>query len=731
MAFSAGFDCEWIQGLESRLLFCGSWLQPQELSLSAATPGASGGSVPVIKHPLSSLPTLSSLPGAQATLYLDFNGDYEPSWGGYHPGFTPAIDSDGDPTTFTDAELTTIQQTWEAVAEDYSPFNLNVTTVDPGNRDDFKTQAIVIGGDGSWYGSAGGVSFVGSFSNSDPNVGFVFLNTNANFIAAAASHEAGHGFGLQHQSAYDGDGNKTDEYSHGDSTDAPIMGYGYAARNVWWSGPSSIASWSMQNDVSIIASSENRFGYRTDDYPDSPGAGTQLTGAGLELSAPGVIGQSTDQDWFTFSTPAGAGSISVDVSPRFADLDARLELRAVNGALITSLDTNSLGESMALNFSGGTYRLGVMSRHYADTSAAGFVTRVGDIGQYNVHVTLPPVQTPYKGVPFAIAASGTTTIQAEDFDLGGESLAYHDLTKPNQGGAYRPGDAVDIKPAADSGGGYRLSDVLAGEWVEYTINVAQSGTYDFGFRVASPDPGGKLHAEIDRKNFTRSISVPDTNSYSSFRTLMKNGVALTAGTHVLRLAFDANAWPVGVTGAFNWIGITRAPISSQLTLAAAAGSFVRDGTFASTNFGSAPMFQVKNTPYHSYTREAYLKFDLTGVGPFTSAKLQLYGQTEDAQTHNLTVGIYALNNPLADWSENGLTWNNRPTSGGAPMATTTITDSTLRRYQIDLTNYLKSQKSAGRTSVTLVIKMPWARDRFVQFASDDSAGNAPQLVFTT
>ena len=56
------------------------------------------------------------------------------------------------------------------------------------------------------------------------------------------NHGLGHGFGLQHQSSYDGLGNKTDEYSHGDSISSPIMGYGYAARNVWWQGTSSISS---------------------------------------------------------------------------------------------------------------------------------------------------------------------------------------------------------------------------------------------------------------------------------------------------------------------------------------------------------------------------------------------------------------------------------------------------------------------------------------------------------
>src|SRR5205823_143563 len=98
-------------------------------------PSAAVAAISPNKYPLSSIPALNSHPGAPASLYLDFVGADIPTWGGYHPGTVPALDQDGDVTTFDDAELTTIRGAWAAVAEDYSPFNLNVTTVDPGNRD--------------------------------------------------------------------------------------------------------------------------------------------------------------------------------------------------------------------------------------------------------------------------------------------------------------------------------------------------------------------------------------------------------------------------------------------------------------------------------------------------------------------------------------------------------------------------------------------------------------------
>src|SRR4051794_2377695 len=81
--------------------------------------------------PLSSLPSLSSLPGAPAALYLDLHGEAQQNWGMATVPAIPAYDIDSDPTTFSAQELSNIQLIWQRVAEAYSPYNINVTTVDP------------------------------------------------------------------------------------------------------------------------------------------------------------------------------------------------------------------------------------------------------------------------------------------------------------------------------------------------------------------------------------------------------------------------------------------------------------------------------------------------------------------------------------------------------------------------------------------------------------------------
>jgi hypothetical protein len=690
------------------------------------------------KFPLSDVPRLSSRPGAPASLYLDFIGDNTPDWGGYHPGVTPAIDQDGDPTTFTQAELDTIRGAWQAVSEDYSPFNINVTTVDPGNIDDLTTMKAVIGGSGAWYGQpAGGVSFVGSFYNALPNVAYIFLNSDANFVGAAISHEAGHGFGLQHQSAYDANGNKTDEYSHGDGITAPIMGYGYAARQTWWYGADTISSTTVQDDVSVIASSANGFGYRADDFPNAAKSAKPLSivagsSGQSTFTSSGVIEQNTDADWFSFNI-ANSGNVTaaVNVAP-FADLDARLELRDSAGNLVAYADTTSLGESLTASVSAGTYRLGVMSHHYDDGSG-GFFTRVGDIGQYSVTVTppAPPAQTPFYGTPFNVSTSSATTIQMEDFDKGGEGIAYHDSTASNIGGYYRVLEGVDIKPASDGTTGFRLSDVTAGEWTEYTINVAQTGTYTLDFRVVSPASGAKFHAEVDGTNVTGSIALPNTGSWTHYGEVAKTGVNLTAGVHVLRVSFDAVAPTNFSGGGFDWLRISKTTASSQLTLTNSVSSFVRGGSFATSNYGSLGNLELKKWSTPDFSRESYLQFDLSSISSITNATLRLFGRIEDSTTSNIGIGVYGLNDPAAGWSESSLNWNNRPTSSSTAIATTTIVDGTGRWYTLNLTNYLKAQLAAGRKTVTLVLKMTGTNAKRVLINSDDAASNRPQLQIAT
>ena len=167
-------------------------------------------------------------------------------------------------------------------------------------------------------------------------------------------------------------------------------------------------------------------------------------------------------------------------------------------------------------------------------------------------------------MPFAIGGpAASTLIQAEDYDTGGEGVAYHDLTAANSGGSYRTGagNGVDLKPIAGTTNQYRISDGVAGEWVEYSVDVATAGQYTIEFRVANRDPGSAFHLEMNglgmASNLTGSVAVPDTNSFDTFTTVTRT-VTLVAGPQVFRFVIDANAPASGYGPSLDWMRVTPA-----------------------------------------------------------------------------------------------------------------------------------------------------------------------------
>ena len=152
------------------------------------------------------------------------------------------------------------------------------------------------------------------------------------------------------------------------------------------------------------------------------------------------------------------------------------------------------------------------------------------------------VESPYLGSPAPIPGQ----IEAENYDNGGQNVAYNDTTPGNSGGQYR-GDDVDIESTTDTGGGYDVGWTATSEWEKYMVNVTSAGNYNIAFRVASPNTGSALHLEVDGNNITGSMTVPNTGGWQAWQTITASGKSLTAGNHTLRLYIDNGGMNI------NWV----------------------------------------------------------------------------------------------------------------------------------------------------------------------------------
>ncbi|MDP9175904.1 MAG: carbohydrate-binding protein [Planctomycetota bacterium] len=190
--------------------------------------------------------------------------------------------------------------------------------------------------------------------------------------------------------------------------------------------------------------------------------------------------------------------------------------------------------------------------------------------------------TPFYGTPFSLPA----TIQAEDYDKGGESVAYHDNDAANLGGAYRLSEGVDVEPTADTGGGYNVGHFQAGEWMTYTVSIPTAGQWTLNERVASNSAGGNFHVEVDGASITGPVNLPNTGGWQVWKTLSQQ-VALPSGQHVVRVFVDTA--PSGDIGNLNWISFTNPPTGSTNqppVVSAGANQTITLGSAATLN-GSA------------------------------------------------------------------------------------------------------------------------------------------------
>jgi hypothetical protein len=358
--------------------------------------------------PLDQTFLLHSRPGAQRTIYLDFDGATleGTAWNSGGNTITAiAYDFDGNPDAFSDAELERIQYIWQRVAEDYAPFDIDVTTEKPPGkaltRKDaadqiFGTTVLITNHNGVYDCSCGGVAYVGVFDNVGDfyKPALVFWDMlgsgNEKYVAEAISHEAGHNVGLSHD-GYSG-GGYYPGHGEGETGWAPIMGVGYYQSLVQWSQGEYATANNKQDDFVVIG--QNGGPLRPDDHGDTGATATPMTttpnGPNLAVSAAGVIERRTDRDYFSFTAGAGAVELAVAPDARSANLDVSLKLLDGAGAVVAKAKPNSiLAATLSATLpTGGTYYLVVDGTGLGKPLETGY-SDYGSLGQYTVTGSVP------------------------------------------------------------------------------------------------------------------------------------------------------------------------------------------------------------------------------------------------------------------------------------------------------------------------------------------------------
>ncbi|MEF8800848.1 MAG: glycosyl hydrolase [Halolamina sp.] len=151
--------------------------------------------------------------------------------------------------------------------------------------------------------------------------------------------------------------------------------------------------------------------------------------------------------------------------------------------------------------------------------------------------------------PFEGRATIPGKVEGEHFDVGGEGVSYHETTHDNQGSADYRDAPVDI---GGSDGDYTLGWIEEGEWLEYSVAVESSESYDVEVRVASAEGGGPLHLEVDGEDVTGSVDVPNTGSWTAYQTVTAaEDVSLSEGEHEVRVVSEGGLWN------FDWFAFRR------------------------------------------------------------------------------------------------------------------------------------------------------------------------------
>ncbi len=268
-----------------------------------------------------------------------------------------------------------------------------------------------------------------------------------------------------------------------------------------------------------------------------------------------------------------------------------------------------------------------------------------------------------------------------------------------------------------------------GQWIQLCLNTATTVS---GVQIAFYQGNAR----------TSSFDIQTSVDGQSFVTAAPNVVSSGTSLNLETFTFSPrNARYVRIVGHGNsvnaWNSYTEVKIqtgggNNQLvTLQPTQDAYVRDGANATITHGTTDptllMAKVNPTATTGNNRESYLLFDASAItGTVHSVELKVYGKVDLTTTATIPVGVFSVAN--TSWTENAITWNNKPATGSTALATANVSSAAFNYVSWDLTNYVRNEIAAGRKIIALSLKAGQASDSRILFNSAESGNNPPQLV---
>jgi beta-glucosidase-like glycosyl hydrolase len=324
------------------------------------------------------------------------------------------------------------------------------------------------------------------------------------------------------------------------TTDAPYGGTAAAVPGTVYAANYDTGGQGVAYNVTSTNGSANS--YRSDGVDLEDTADTQdTTAAGGAYD----MGWTTAGQWFNYTVDvatAGTYTVAFRLSSPYGITDA---LHIAN-----SSGTNLTG-SVAVPNTGGYETWTTVDASITLPVGQQTLTVDQDSNGWNFHYmaftlnsSVSSGEAPFGGTPAPVPG----TVQAANYDTGGQGVAYNVTSTNGTANSYRS-DGVDLEDTADTedtsaaGGAYDMGWTTAGQWFNYTVEVATAGTYTVSFRVASPyGITDALHiANSSGTNLTGSVAIPDTGGYETWTTVTAS-LTLTAGEQTLTVDQDSNGW---------------------------------------------------------------------------------------------------------------------------------------------------------------------------------------------